>query len=77
VRDVQGTQSVVCVVGGSRLQVHDSDFSWNQARPLAILNQASLLLNASTIGSSFVDAAPGGGYLPVMMHMLPSRATAV
>ena len=53
-------RSALCVVGDSRLKFHNSMFSWNHVRPLAVFNQSSLLLNASNITSNSVDAFGGG-----------------
>ena len=53
-------ESVVCVVGDSRLEVHSSKFGWNQARPLAVYNKAHLLLNASIVSSNSAEGSGAG-----------------
>ena len=62
VRDVADMDTLLCVVGDSRLMVHDSIFSRNSARPMALFNQSSLLLTASNISNNSV-AGYGGGIL--------------
>jgi hypothetical protein len=49
--------TVVCVGGDSRVEVHNSEFSWNRARPLFVFGRAHLLLNASTILGNFVQGS--------------------
>ena len=60
VRGSPSLDSLVCVVGDSRAEVHRSRFSWNQARPLAVFGKSSLLLNASIMDGNSVNGSGGG-----------------
>jgi len=62
VAGVQGIplQTLVCVVGGSRLEVHNSRFLKNQARALAVFDQAQLVLHASNVSHNVVQGDGGG-----------------
>mgnify|MGYP001807819902 FL=1 len=60
VSQVEGFSKGIVCVAGSRVEVHDSEFSWNSARPLAVFDQAQLLLNASTIRNNSVKGSGGG-----------------
>jgi hypothetical protein len=60
VQGIPGVETVLCVVGDSRLDVHNSVFDRNLARPLAVFSKAHLLLNASTISNNSVKGSGGG-----------------
>lgn len=55
------TQSLLCVWGDSKLEVYDSTFHENVARPIAMFNQSSLLLYASNLTNNSVVGASGVG----------------
>lgn len=52
--------SVVCLVGNSRVHVHDSRFTDSLVRPLAVSDRAHLVLHASTVSDNSVKGAGGG-----------------
>jgi hypothetical protein len=55
--------AVVCVVGKSSLEVHNSRFSLNHYTPLGVWDHAHLVLNRSTISNNVVDGVGGGIYV--------------
>ena len=59
-------EAVVCVAGSSRLEVHESRFNENHARALGVLQQARVLLNASTISGNVVNGSGGGVHVLIM-----------
>ena len=52
--------SIVCVVGNSRVQVHWSRFSQSHVRPLAVFDLPHLLLNGSIVSNNSVHGFSGG-----------------
>lgn len=53
-------EGVVCVVKDSTMKVHNSRFSRNLVRPLAVFDQAQLLLNASAVHNNSIKGSGGG-----------------
>ena len=62
-------ETVVCVVGDSMLEVHDSSFSQNRARALAVLDQAHVVLNASAVSNNSVVGSGGGIWIEGGAHV--------
>jgi len=53
-------KSLICVLGSSRLEVHNSQFVQNTARPFASFGQVQLVLRGSNISHNMVDGSGGG-----------------
>lgn len=58
-------RSLVCVADSSRLEVHNSRFTYNQVGPLVVDDQAVVVLQASNVSYNIVNRDTIGGGLMV------------
>lgn len=58
---VRGVANLVCVVHDSRLEVYNSAFRGNQARPFLIGDQTNVVVHGSIVSNNVVSGAGGGG----------------
>jgi parallel beta-helix repeat protein len=77
VKGISDVQTVVCVMGDSRLDVRNSAFTLNKYTPLGVFHQAHLLLIASTIANNSVKGGGGGMYIQDRANVTITGSTVI
>jgi parallel beta-helix repeat protein len=77
VKGISDVQTVVCVMGDSRLDVRNSAFTLKKYTPLGVFYQAHLLLIASTIANNSVKGGGGGMYIQDRANITITGSTVI